>query len=76
MKTISLKLEDPIFEETSKVVLSINMSRNKYINEALEFYNSIQTRKLIEARLEQESKLVSGESMQVLHEFEAIDHEG
>ncbi len=76
MKTISLKLEDTIFEETCKVVDHIHISRNRYINEALEYYNTIQSRKLLEARLEQESKLVSHESMKVLHEFEAIDHAG
>lgn len=75
MKTLSLKLDDAIFSETEKVISRIKMSRNRYINEALEYYNKIQKRKLLASKLEKESKLVSEDSLTVLHEFEAIDYE-
>jgi hypothetical protein len=76
MKTLSLKLDDSVFKETEQVVAHIKKSRNRYINEALAFYNRIQKRKLLASKLEKESKLVKEESLTVLHEFEMMDYEG
>ncbi|MCX6270413.1 MAG: hypothetical protein NTU44_04180 [Bacteroidetes bacterium] len=76
MKTLSLKLDDAIFLETEDVINQINKPRNRYINEAIEFYNTFQKRKLLAARLEKESQLVKNESINVLREFEVIDNEG
>ena len=76
MKTLSLKLDDSVFSETEQVINQIKKSRNRYINEALDFYNKVQKRKLISSRLEKESKLVKEESIKVLHEFEMMDDEG
>ena len=75
MKTLSLKLDDSVFTETEQVINHIKKSRNRYINEALEFYNKVQKRKLLAAKLEKESKLVKDESLKVLHDFEMIDDE-
>ena len=75
MKSISLKLKEQIFEETENLLDSLNMSRNKYINEAIEFYNRYQKRKLIEEQLKKESAIVSDDSMEVLKEFEALEDE-
>ena len=72
MKTLSLRLNETVFIETEKVVSMIHKPRNKYINEALEYYNKIQKRTLIAKKLEKESKLVKAESMVVLSEFEAL----
>ena len=58
MKTVSLKNDDSIFEETEKILSRIRKSRNRYINEALEYYNKVQSRKLPEDRLKIESDLV------------------
>ena len=57
MKAISLKLEQSIFEDTERILSQKAISRNKYINEALEFYNKIQKRELIEKKLKVESDL-------------------
>jgi hypothetical protein len=76
MKTLSLKLDDSVFIETEQVINHIKKSRNRYINEALDFYNKVQKRKLLASKLEMESKLVKDESLTVLHEFEMIDYEG
>jgi hypothetical protein len=76
MKTLSLKLDDSVFTETEQVLSQIKKSRNRYINEALEFYNKVQTRNLLAAKLEKESRLVQDDSIQVLHDFESIDYEG
>ncbi len=75
MKTLSLKLDEAVFSETEQVLQHVKKSRNRYINEALEFYNKIQKRKLIASKLEKESKLLKDESLLVLHEFEALDYE-
>lgn len=72
MKTLSLKLDDSIFQDTEKLVKEINKPRNRYINEALNFYNKIQSRKILAKKLEAESKLVREESIKVLEEFEKI----
>ena len=75
MKTISLKVQDAIFQETEKILASIRQSRNGYINEAIEFYNRFQKRKMLEEQLKMESKLVAKDSMEVLKEFEALEDE-
>lgn len=72
MKTLSLKLDDSIFQETEKLVKENKQTRNRYINEALEYYNNIQNRKILARKLEEESKLVGNESIKVLHEFEKL----
>jgi hypothetical protein len=73
MKTLSLKLDDIVYEETEKLLEKIKQPRNRYINEALQYYNRIQKRKIISKLLILESKLVSEESMTVLNEFENLD---
>ena len=75
MKTLSLKLDDAVFSETESVVNQIHKTRNRYINEAIDFYNKVQKRKLLASKLEKESKLVKKESLKVLNEFELIDYD-
>jgi metal-responsive CopG/Arc/MetJ family transcriptional regulator len=72
MKTLSLKLDDQIFQETEKVIEALDKPRNRYINEALQYYNRIQKRKLLSKQLAFESNLVSEESMKILSEFDQI----
>lgn len=74
MKTISLKIDDSIFGETENILSKIKKPRNRYINEALEYYNKIQIRKILESKLKKESSLVKDESLSVLNEFEEIDY--
>ena len=75
MKKLPLKLDESVFEETEKVIGAIKKSRNRYINEALTFYNNVQKRKLITSKLESESLLVREESMKVLREFENLEYD-
>jgi len=75
MKSISLKLKESILQETEKLVDKLKISRNKYINEAIEFYNKHQKRKLIEEQLKKESAIVSEDSLEVLRDFEALEDE-
>jgi len=74
MKTISLKIDDSIFEEAEKIFSLMKKPRNRYINEALDHYNKMQQRLLIEKKLEKESALVKIDSMNVLQDFEEIDY--
>ena len=73
MNIVSLKINDTIFGETEKILLTIGISRNKYINDAIEYYNNIQRKKILEKRINVESKLVEEDSMVVLKDFEKID---
>lgn len=74
MKTVSLKIDDSIFGETEKILARINKPRNRYINEAIEFYNKIQRKKILEKKLKKESGLVQADSMSILKDFEEIDY--
>ncbi|MBK9212320.1 MAG: hypothetical protein IPO14_05020 [Saprospiraceae bacterium] len=76
MKTVSLKMDDSIFGETEKILSSIRIPRNRYINEAIEHYNKVQKRQILEKRLQSESELIRTDSMDILMEFEKIDYEG
>lgn len=75
MKSVSLKLQEKILRETDLLLEHLKTSRNKYINEAIEFYNHYHKRKLIEEQLKKESKLVCDDSMDVLREFESLEDE-
>ncbi len=74
MKTVSLKIDDSIFGETEKILGRIKKPRNRYINEAIDFYNKLQRKQIIEKKLKKESELVKADSMSVLKDFEEIDY--
>jgi hypothetical protein len=74
MKTVSLKIDDSIFGETEKILSRIKMPRNRYINDAIEYYNRFQRRQILEERLKSESALVKKDSLSTLNDFERIDY--
>ena len=74
MKNVSLKLDDSVFSETERILARIKKPRNRYINEAIAYYNRLQKRIILEKKLKKESELVKNDSMAVLHEFENIDY--
>jgi hypothetical protein len=74
MKNISLKMDDSIFSETEKILSQIRKPRNRYINEAIKYYNRLQRRLLLEKKLKTESELVKRDSMKILKEFEDVDY--
>lgn len=74
MKTVSLKIDDSIFGETEKILSCIKIPRNRYINEAIEFYNQLQRRQILEKRLKNESELVKNDSLRTLQDFERIEY--
>lgn len=74
MKIVSLKIDDSIFGETEKILSRIKKPRNRYINEAIEYYNRFQKRLILEKKLKKESYLVGKDSLTILKEFEEIDN--
>ena len=73
MKTLSLKLKDDIFTEAEKMVYKIHVSRNAYINHAVEFYNKLNKRRMLRKVLQEESKALRADSLDVLKEMEALE---
>jgi len=70
MKTVSLKMDESIYIETEKILSLMKKSRNRYINDAVDYYNKLQKKIILESRLRKESELVKSESLAVLKEFE------
>ena len=75
MKNLSLKMDDSTFDETTKILSKIKKNRNRYINEAVEFYNLAQNRRILANQLQNESRLVRTESLKILEEFESLENE-
>jgi predicted transcriptional regulator len=75
MKTLSLKLDDEIFDEAEELTSKLKMARNRYINEAVNIYNQYNKRRLLKKQLLMESTLTMQDSMEVLLEFEKLMHE-
>lgn len=72
MKTLSLKLDDKIFDETEDITAKLKLARNRYINEAVNMYNLFNKRRLLKKQLTKESRLTKADSMSVLAEFEKL----
>jgi predicted transcriptional regulator len=72
MKTLSLKLDDKIFDEAEEITLALNLARNRYINEAVSIYNHFNKRKMLKSKLVKESKLTMKDSLSILHEYEKL----
>ncbi len=72
MKSLSLKLEDQIFDETEEVTAKLNRTRNRYINEAVHFYNLFNKRRFLRKQLVKESAAGMADAMEVLKEFEVL----
>lgn len=72
MKTLSLKLDDEIFNEAEEITSKMKLARNRYINEAVNIYNQYNKRRLLKKQLIKESKMTREDSMEVLLEFERL----
>ncbi|QNL23056.1 hypothetical protein HZR84_14260 [Hyphobacterium sp. CCMP332] len=74
MKNLSLKLDEEVFEESEKIIKKIGQARNRYFNEAIDLYNKIHQRRLLQKKLKKESYLTREESISVLMEFEDLEY--
>jgi hypothetical protein len=75
MKTLSLKLDDKIFDEAEEITARLRLARNRYINEAVNMYNLYNKRKMLKQKLMSESRLSAKDSMEILREFEQLTDE-
>ena len=73
MKTISLKIDDAIFQDKENIIKTKKKARNRYINEALDFYNKTQKREMLREQLRKSSLLVREDNLEILKEFEALE---
>ncbi len=73
MKSISLNLDQDLYDEAQQIVNKLRISRNKYINDAVAHYNEVQKKQWIEEKLRKESLLLRKDSMDVLAEFESLE---
>jgi len=76
MKSLSLKLDDSVFEETEKILKEKGIDRNRYINEALDFYNRYYHRKKLAKAFEKATNMVRESSMEINAEFDQMIDEG
>lgn len=76
MKTVSLKIDESIFGETEKILALMKKPRNRYFNEAIEYYNKLHKKMILEKKFRKESDLVKADSLTVLKEFEGLEYAG
>ncbi len=69
----SLKMNDQIYQTAESMLRKTKMSRNAYINRAVDFFNRMQKRKTLAKAFRIESKKVASESLRTLHAFEALE---
>jgi hypothetical protein len=73
MKKIFLTIDNSVYNESEKVIAFLKKPRSRYINEAIDFYYKLHTRKFLGEKLKMESEMVRDDSIAVLKEFEDID---
>lgn len=73
MKNLSLKLSDTVFKEAETILTKIKTPRNRYINDAVNFYNKYHQKKILKDLLHKESKMVAKSSMEILQELEQLE---
>ena len=69
----SLKLNEGTFNEAERIKAILKVSRNSYINKAVDLYNRYQKRLMLKTRLRKESELVRQDSLLILEEFERLE---
>ena len=75
MKSLSLKLDDKVFDDTEEITKELKIARNRYINDALELYNKFNHRLLLEKQIKNEIKACKESSLEVMRDWEEADLE-
>lgn len=70
---LSLKLQENIFHETERLRKADDIPRNTYINQALEFFNKYNRKRMLRKQLAKECALVKDDNLRILKEFEGLD---
>ena len=74
-KVLSLKLQEEVFRETEEILQRLRKPRNAYLNEAINLYNKLWKRRVLEEALVRDSTLVADDSLEVLEVFEQLEDE-
>ena len=72
-KVLTLKLKDEIFEAVEKVLKKEGIPRNRYINNAIDYYNKLNRRRILKTQYLTEAELVQDNSLEVLEEFKQFE---
>ena len=72
-KVLTLKLKDEIFEAVEKVLKKEGIPRNRYINNAIDYYNKLNRRRILKTQYLTEAKLGVESSLEMLEEFEQFE---
>ena len=75
-KLLSIKIDDDVLKMAERFIQKNRISRNAYINQAVQLMNRLQKRRLLRNELRKESHDMHGESQAVLREFEGLQDEG
>lgn len=75
MRTINLNLEDSQAARTLALARKLNLNRSAYIRHAIEAFNMKVERELLAEQFRQASLNCREESLEVCHEFEALEGE-
>lgn len=72
MKSILLKLDDDLFEETEEQVKELKTSRSNYLKTALKAYNNLIKRKRVETQIKKEIALLKENNFdqELLNDFD------
>lgn len=72
-KSIALKIDAVVLAEADELLKTDQRSRNRYINEAVAYYNRMVKRARIREQLQRESKIVNNESVAMARNLEGLD---
>lgn len=73
MKSISVKLDVNILNETDEILGELKISKNSYIHDALTLYNKYNKRQILKKKLHLESGIAMKESLRILASFEKLE---
>jgi predicted transcriptional regulator len=72
-KALSLKLDDPTYRDTEKIRKRLKLPRNTYIRKAINHYNALHERKLLQREYREASRRLGAAHLDYLKETELLD---
>lgn len=75
MKMVSLKLYEQLAAEADELSDKLNISRNRFINDAVVAYSKTVRRELLAKEMEAAAAAIKKSSREVIDEFDALDDE-
>ena len=72
-KALSLKLDDSTYAKAEQIRKRLKMPRNTYIRKAVNHYNSLYARKLVEGEYRKASRRLGAAHLEYLKETELLE---